>query len=100
MLGQNQSRGEVAEWGDATVCKAVHVGSIPTFASTPFPEGLAPVAELSRARPILQIRSEGLARSPSDAPIARRVRRIPHRTNSSPCLREWPRPCFQVTPRF
>src|SRR5207237_10055588 len=29
--------GEVAEWGDATVCNAVHVGSNPTFASKLFP---------------------------------------------------------------
>jgi hypothetical protein len=29
------TRGEVAEWGDATVCNAVYVGSNPTFASIP-----------------------------------------------------------------
>ena len=34
-------KGEVAEWGDATdatACNAVYVGSIPTFASTPYPK--------------------------------------------------------------
>jgi hypothetical protein len=34
------NKGEVAEWGDAsdaTACNAVNVGSIPTFASIPFP---------------------------------------------------------------
>jgi hypothetical protein len=31
----SQRKGEVAEWGDATVCNAVHVGSNPTFASIP-----------------------------------------------------------------
>ena len=33
------ARGEVAEWGDATVCNAVHVGSNPTFASISFLSG-------------------------------------------------------------
>ena len=80
-------RGEVAEWGDK--CYGLQ-SRLRWFDSNlrlhPFqtpgsrqPSGLSADAELSRPLLILNHRSEGLARSPSEAPIARRVRH-PHRT--------------------
>ena len=76
------AQGEVAEWGDATVCNAVHVGSNPTFASKELfarcgagPHWVPPDGANRTTRgqnPVTEARYSGIARGIARSPSERR----------------------------